>query len=315
MKARTQFRLAMLANGYQPLLNDCKRPVEKGWPKKTVTEADIKSWDRMAFLSTGLKIDGDLAVIDVDVSETVLVARLASAPEKFPELFARGLVRHAGGPKEAWIARVDKPFKHIPSRRWYRDDDDPEPIKHHVECFGSLGARQFAIDGPQKRNKAGEVISVYQFAGSASPATMPRASLPVLTKAAFKWACDQFDRIAQAAGLTAVIKAAKGGNGDEEVVYDLTDTMLFQSEDATSRLDELEDAYFAALHEGLELRVTSSFLGHGNNPTKCIVGYSKRKRCIYAHDFETGLTHLPAGRAPSKRFEFLSRLQAGSPFQ
>ena len=34
MQARTAFRLAMLENGYQPLLNDCKRPIEKGWPKQ-----------------------------------------------------------------------------------------------------------------------------------------------------------------------------------------------------------------------------------------------------------------------------------------
>src|SRR5262245_30121287 len=93
---RTAFRLAMLANGYQPLLNDCKRPIEKGWPSKTVDEAEVRSWDRSALTSTGLKIDGDLAVIDVDVSEADLVGALARAlDQRFPELFARGLVRHA----------------------------------------------------------------------------------------------------------------------------------------------------------------------------------------------------------------------------
>ena len=34
MQARTAFRLAMLANGYWPLLNDCKRSIEPGWPKQ-----------------------------------------------------------------------------------------------------------------------------------------------------------------------------------------------------------------------------------------------------------------------------------------
>ena len=72
-----------------------------------------------------------------------------------------------------------------------------------VECFGSLGTRQFAIDGPHTRRQ-GEVISTYQFAGGASPATTPRASLPVLPKAAYALACDLFDEIAAAAGLTAV---------------------------------------------------------------------------------------------------------------
>ena len=115
-------------------LNDCKRPIEKGWPKRRVDEAEILSWDRSALLSTGLKLDGDLAVIDVDVSEAALVDALADAlDENFPELFARGLVRHAGGAKEAWIARVDEPFGRLASRRWYRgsDPDDPAVPKHH----------------------------------------------------------------------------------------------------------------------------------------------------------------------------------------
>ena len=134
MQERTAFRLAMLANGYWPLLNDCKKAIERGWPKRRPDEAEILSWDRSALLSTGLKLDGDLAVIDVDVSEAALVEALAGALDKrFPELFARGLVRHAGGAKEAWIARVDEPFRRLASRRWYRgsDPDDPAVPKHH----------------------------------------------------------------------------------------------------------------------------------------------------------------------------------------
>src|SRR5262245_19400460 len=217
MQARTAFRLAMLANGFVPLLNDCKRSIEKGWPKRIVDEAEVLSWDRSALLSTGLKLDGDLAVIDADVADASLVETLANALGKsFPALFAHGLVRHAGGPKEAWIARVDEPFRRLASRRWYRggDPDDPAVPKHLVECFGSLGTRQFAIDGPHARNGAGEVIDTYQFAGDASPATTPRRLLPVLPKAAYEQACDLFDKIAAAAGLTAV---KGGGRGEAEL--------------------------------------------------------------------------------------------------
>ena len=186
MQPRTAFRLAMLANGYWPLLDDCKRAIEPGWPYKIVDAAEVLTWDRSALASTGLKIDGDLAIIDVDVSEAGFVAALADAMEaRFPELFTRGLVRHAGGLKEAWIARVDEPFKRLSSRRWYRgnDPDDPAVPKHMVECFGSLATRQFAIDGPHSRNNRGEVIAHYQFTDGASPATVPRAELPVLPQA------------------------------------------------------------------------------------------------------------------------------------
>jgi hypothetical protein len=49
-----------------------------------------------------MKIDGDLAVIDADIHEAALIDALAEALDKrYPELFARGLVRHAGESKEA----------------------------------------------------------------------------------------------------------------------------------------------------------------------------------------------------------------------
>jgi hypothetical protein len=100
MQERSAFRLAMLANGFQPLLNDCKRPIEKGWPKRIVNEVEVLSWDRSALASTGLRIDGDLAVIDVDVSEVDLVETLAATfDERFPELFAHGLVPTPAGPR------------------------------------------------------------------------------------------------------------------------------------------------------------------------------------------------------------------------
>jgi len=300
----------MLDNGYWPLLNDCKEPVETNWQKKRPDRAEVLSWDRSALTSTGMKIDGDLAVIDADIREAALIDALAAALDKhYPELFARGLVRHAGGVKEAWFTRAEEPFRRIYSRQWYRDDP---AIMHRVECFSSRGTRQFGIDGPHTREN-GVVIHAYSFAGGASPANTPRELLPALPKAAFTAARDLFEEIAAAAGLTA-IKAETQGNGATRVVYDLTNSMVFKNDSGTYRLDELEDALCAAQHEGRDFRVTSSFLGYGTNATKCIVGYAQRRRCIYIHDFETELTHMPADRAPRVRFEFLRRLQEENPF-
>jgi hypothetical protein len=153
-------------------------------------------------------------------------------------------------------------------------------------------------------------IRTYSFAGGASPANTPRELLPVLPKTAFAAARDLFDEIAAAAGLTA-IKAETQGNGATRVVYDLTDDMVFKNDSDTYRLNELEDALSAAQHEGRDLRVTSSFLGHGTNPTKCIVGRTKRRRrpCIYIHDFETGLTHMAADCKPAEE-DLMERLFA-----
>src|SRR5262249_26958608 len=59
--------------------------VAAGWPTRIVDEAEVRSWDRSALASTGLKLDGDLAVIDADVADASLVAALADALDKsFP---------------------------------------------------------------------------------------------------------------------------------------------------------------------------------------------------------------------------------------
>jgi hypothetical protein len=321
MQERTAFRLAMLANGYWPLLNDCKKAIETGWPTRRVDEAEVRSWDRSALTSTGLKLDSDLAVIDVDVGEAALVEALAGALDKhFPELFARGLVRHAGGAKEAWIARVDEAFRRLASRRWYRgaDPDDPAVPKHMVECFGSLGTRQFAIDGPHARNQAGEVISTYSFAGGVSPATTPRASLPVLPKAAYGLACDLFDQIAVAVGLTAV-KESGASRGLTPRCFELdADTRIETRDHGAMTVAELECLMRVRQTRGdapaPAMRCSGSFHDRTRVRTDShLVNWGRYGLGIY--DTMTETTWHRRERAPSARFEFLGQLQARNPFQ
>jgi len=317
MQARTAFRLAMLRNGFQPLLNDCKRPIEKGWPRRTVDEAEVLSWDRSALASTGLKLDGDLAVIDVDVVDAGLVEALADAlGERFPALFACGLVRHAGGVKEAWIARVDEPFRRLASRRWYRggDPDDPAVPKHLVECFGSLGTRQFAVDGPHARNQAGEVIDEYRFAGGASPATTPRTAPPVLPKAAYALACDLFDGIAAAGGFSAV--KGSGGQGEAELrCFELdADTEIETRDYGTMTVAELERFMRARRDGAATLRCSGTF----HDPTRVrtdshLINWGRRGLGIW--DSMTETTWHRRERAPSATFTFLEQLKKRSPFK
>jgi hypothetical protein len=320
MQERTAFRLAMWENGYWPLLNDCKKAIETGWPTRRVDEAEVRSWDRSALTSTGLKLDGDLAVIDVDVGEAALVEALAGALDKnFPELFARGLVRHAGGAKEAWIARVDEPFRRLASRRWYRgaDPDDPAVPKHMVECFGSLGTRQFAIDGPHARNQAGEVISTYRFAGGASPATTPRAWLPALPKAAYALACDLFDGIAAAAGLTAIKEARGGRGGATPRVFELDADIEIETRDhGVMTVAELE--HFLRKRHARGGAATLRCSGRFHDRTRArtdshLINWGRYGLGIY--DTMTETTWHRRERAPSARFEFLGQLQARNPFR
>jgi hypothetical protein len=315
MQARTAYRLAMLVNGFHPVLTDCKRAIETGWPTRTVDEAEVRSWDRSALTSTGLKLDGDLAVIDVDVAEAAFVEALAEALDRrFPELFAHGFVRHAGGPKEAWIARVDEPFRRLASRRWYRgsDPDDPAVPKHLVECFGSLGTRQFAIDGPHTRRQ-GEVISTYRFAGGASPATVLRASLPVLPKAAYAQACDLFDGIAATAGLAA-IKAAHDGGEPTPMIFELDADMVVETRDhGAMTVAELERFLRRVQRNGP--RVTLRCSGTFHDPTRVrtdshLINWGRWGLGIY--DTMTETTWHRREKAPTAAmFEFLVNLRAG----
>jgi len=315
MQARTQFRLAMLENGYWPLLNDCKRPIEKNWQKKRPDRVEVLSWDRSLFASTGMKIDDDLAVIDVDVADASLVEALASAlGARFPMLFGFGLVRHAGNVKEAWIARVDEPFRRIPSRRWVRrgdDPDDPATAKHLVECFGSLGTRQFAVDGPHTRNGMGEVVSTYRFAGGMSPATTPRASLPVLPKAAYEQACDLFDEIAAAAGLT-MVKAGRRGEAELRRFELDADTEIETRDHGVITVAELER--FVRKQHPRDLRCSGTF----HDPTRVrtdshLINWGRHGLGIW--DTMTETTWHRRERAPSATFAFLEQLRGRNPFK
>jgi hypothetical protein len=310
MKERTIFRLAMWDNGYWPVLNNCKRAIITGWQKQRPDRAEILSWDRSTYLSSGMKIDGDLAVFDADIPEKALIDALIDAlDERYPELFVHGLVRHAGEVKQAWFVRTEEPFRKICSRKWTRDDpDDPQAEPQHVECFSSRTTRQFGVDGPHNR-EGGKIIRVYQFVDDASPATVPRTALPVLPKAAFTAACNLFEGIAQDAGLKLIKKTGNDGGEGKRIVYDLTDDMVFENDHDTYRgLAELAEACVVAEYEGHKLRVASSFLGHGSNASKCIVGYAKGGRYVFIHDFETELTHRPANRAPPDTVKFFELL-------
>src|SRR5215831_2931661 len=186
-----------------------------------------------------------------------------------------------------------------------------------VECFGSLGTRQFAIDGPHARNRQGEIIDTYQFAGGASPATTLRASLPVLPKAAYAAACDLFDAIAAAAGLTA-IKETRNNRGEATPrVFELDANTEIETQDygvmTVAELERLMWARRARANAPSTLRCSGSFHDRTRARTDShLVNWGRHGIGIY--DTMTETTWHRRERAPSARFEFRGQMLARSPF-
>jgi hypothetical protein len=313
MKDCTAFRLAMLRNGYQPTLNECKRARLTGWPKQTVDEAEVMAWDRSAWPSTGLKVDGDLGVFDVDVADAALVDALAGVLSgMFPELFVRGMVRHAGGPKEAWIVRVDTPFIRRASRKWYQDGGDPDTaVKYQVECFGSLGTRQVGVDGPHSRNSNGDTATSYQFTDGASPATCRRRDLCRLPLSAFDAACDKFDKIAAAAGLV-MVKNSDRAAGSRLFELD-AGTKIDVQGSGVMTVAELEPLVrpVGLQRRNSSLRCSGSF--HDATRTRTdshLISWGNRGLGVW--DAMTDVTWHRRERATPAVFEFLNQLRKGA---
>jgi hypothetical protein len=161
------------------------------------------------------------------------------------------------------------------------------------------------------------VISTYQFVGEASPATTPRASLPVLPKAAYALACDLFDGIAAAAGLTAV-KESRTSRGEVTArMFALdADTEIETRDHGVMTVAELE--HFLRKRHARGGAATLRCSGRFHDRTRVrtdshLINWGRYGLGIY--DTMTETTWHRRERAPSARFEFLGQLQARNPFR
>lgn len=288
-------RLQLLANGYHPTPNVGKACYLSKWPTVTVTEAVLDEWDRRhsRFQDTGLRIEGGLAVIDLDINHEVIDDVARELETKEPRL-AQALIRYGKGRKEAWFVRTSEPFGRLHTRRWLAPGDTLEDGTHVVECFGGASPRQFGAFGAHTRDARGEVEIAYEWADGASPLTVPLDDLVEFSKADIIRIVDISERVMEAKGFTVVQRTQKG----EDIavrVYDLTPDMLFEcNDDRTRTLAELEEA---AGQEGL--RCSASWLEPGgkHSITRCIIGRT-HNGTLTIWDSASGTSHMPADKAP-----------------
>ena len=232
IEAQTEIRRRLLANGYVPLANKDKMCILKGWPSMFVDEAQINVWaDQWARRGTGVRIEGGLAVIDVDVNDADAVQAIIDAlPEDLWDVIKDAPVRRGKGAKEAWFVRLaegEEPFYHLASSG-YSHPDDPDTV-HRVEIFaGDNGGRQFGVYGA--RTLEDDVVRVaHRWIGGRGLCEVPLRDLPTITR-------EQAVAIATVAGQTLRARgwvydaASKGGFSSGKPIYDL-DGQTFETRD------------------------------------------------------------------------------------
>lgn len=298
-------RLKLLANGYTPLPSKDKACFYSGWPTVVVTVEDIEKWTRQwskTKTATGLRVCDNLAVSDVDINHSV-AEKVLAAWEDLIESWGidptQILERRGKGHKVAWFYRTDEVFSRLHTRRWKAPGDGPEDDTHAIEIFGGASARQFGAHGPHSRDERGNVLISYRWSGP-SPADVPLADLPVLTKAQQVQLVDLGEAIMKDDGFAAVERSTKG-ESDAVRVYDISDDIegeAFELLDGRQMsLADLEAAAAAATEK--ELRCSASWLEGptAKNRTRCLIGRTHRGH-LTIWDAQSGLTHMKASLQP-----------------
>lgn len=302
-------RLAVFDNGYVPLPNRCKVCHLPKWQRLVVTPDEIRGWSRLMRLpDTGIRLDGDLLVLDFDV-DADLVQRIFERVFAEVPVLRRALVRAGKGQKEAWFCRTTSPVGRLSTRKYA---DPLTGHSHQLEMFGSQAARQFGAFGAHTRDETGQATIQYRWLDDRSPATVSRSALPVLSGAEVH----QIITIAEAefsgAGWAPEPSPHRAKNAHEYRVFDLTDQMRFACNDGwTYSLADL-----TALKGDRGLRCSASFRGErASNETRCLIGWSPMHKCVTVWDAQECVTHLPKANKPPTFNDLaaaLRRLQTAS---
>jgi P4 family phage/plasmid primase-like protien len=124
-------RLALLANGYEPIPVAGKRPVLKAWQRLTITPERINAWGELRdAANTGVRC-GVLRGADIDVQDCELVEELAGLAER---ILGRNPLRRIGRPPKLLIPyRAAEPGKKASTGEYKL----PDGTRAQVEILGS----------------------------------------------------------------------------------------------------------------------------------------------------------------------------------
>jgi len=209
---------------------EAKAFLPKGWVRMANDAAAIEGWDNpkgghKAFAGTGVRIEGDMLVFDLDIdTPEVMDAMIRMLKREFPELKG-GLMRSSGGVSLAIFMRVSEPVGY---RRTAIYGDGEK-----VEVFGSKVTRYFAIHGPH--SKPGREYSWI----TKPPWECALSSLPVFDAARIGALVDRCDAVF--AEHLARVPNTERPEDTASIVYDLEPGKTFITTDgAEVELEALE---------------------------------------------------------------------------
>ena len=317
---QTAIRKQLLANGYAPVPNYDKRCFMTGRNEAVITEALIDQWaTQLKNLSTGIRVDGPLVAIDIDIDDVDTIEAVIDAlPQDLWDKVKHAPVRRSSArTKEAWFVRLDEadaPFSRLTSASFYRADDPAgeDGTTHRVEIFGSESGQQMGVFGAHTRDDSDVTVVLKDYVWD-GPSLLDVAiwDLPVLTRAEIAQIADTATAVLTERGWPRKLRS-KAGFSSPQTIYDLTDDMVFETQDhGDLSLDELIDA--ATGTRGV--RLAASFHSPGSHNTSRCIASIGTDGALRVMDFETANTHRVALEAPKPvtqgALERLQELAAG----
>lgn len=284
------------------------------WLAKELSEDKVKSWSTPhrfpRDLSTGLRVEGGLVVVDIDVNDA-LANRLLDEIQRFaPAFIAAAPMRSGASPyKVALFGRLKQGPDEIPFARWASARFlRPNETKSHsnkghlVEVFGGKPtgegrcSKHFTIYGPHS-----EGVEYSWDEAAPDLAQCSLAELPELDHLTIGKIIDAYERLAREAGWAEIEPARL--TSDNDIVYDLTDEMVFEIQDG-------DRVSYAALQKNM--RCSSSFFDphSGGNRSKCHVFETPRHEgSIAIYDYKTLTLHYHVRYTPVDVIDFSEKLR------
>jgi hypothetical protein len=159
--SQREIRVAMLANGYEPLPLIGKAPIPKKWEQIVIDGEMIHGWANAGPTATA-------PVLDIDILDEQAAQLVEATARLYLEDKGQVLVRIGLPPKRAILLSTDKPFKKI-----IRKLTAPDGKVHRIEVLGD--GQQLAVAGTHPDTR-----EPYVWKDGRSPVNTPRAELPLI---------------------------------------------------------------------------------------------------------------------------------------